>query len=468
MKSGKHDGHQQSESHRQLLADAMPLKHVVSDNTKTGEFSYAVSGGFRRRAALKPRVEIIDKATRDHWHERAPEDRDPALCLGWDEDEGKPFWYCWPPEIWPEEAESYLGRNPLSPWAFLGWMAEQAALEGGDLEKALAEGQYAVVRDAHYWMGEFLAQQSPEAAAYWLLLWVIGAPLERREFRSEEGELEGEGMLIDTACSPKLQGLLRHRCVLCVLALHRGHHLSQTLADAFPDVRSGHVLFAWVALLPEGESDERIDVWLTSLEHACPLYMKVRSEEITPEQLARELHVLAQQALRDWSLREIVPVLRERGQWEQLEDLEQTALAAGWRAITRYDIFTYRSSLTEFVRRDAERAASRAREAERDWEEHRDQQRWGDDVSDPLESVGREDSDLSLAVDEAALEQLSNALEEGSAERGILEDCQEEARRDPGASGTEICRRLSRRYGEPRETVRKRLQRAVVKARQET
>lgn len=473
MSRGKSDDHGSSEFVRRLLADAMPLAHVVSDGTGAGDFSYALSGGVRRSGARKPRVEIIDEAGRARWHERPPEDRDPVLWFGWDPEEGRSFCTQWPAEVWPETVVSYLATNPELPWQCLTWAAREAGLGGDDLREGLAAGNYPVLRDADHWMSEFLAQQSAEAALHWNLLWMAEAPLERREFHSEDGAVEAEGVLLDTARNPELQARFRRRGMLCVLALRRGHHLARTLAETYPDVQGGPVVLSWVSTLPKGESDQQIDAWLASLERVCSLYMRVHDEDTTQEQIAPELDQLVKKALEDWSLRGVIPVLRERGEHEQIEDLQEEARLAGWRAMQGYDLFEQRSRLTDYVRRDMERAAQRERRKARKREKKECSfsvklegggQEEGDEAN-LLEMMEDEKAGIDAVLAQAGLEQRLAALGEETPEREVLADYLEEARRDPGASQADICRRLASRCGVSAQTALKRFQRAIEKVR---
>lgn len=463
-------------AHRRLLAKAMPLEHVVSDGTKTDCFDYALSGGFHRPRSQRPAVEFVDDAGMVRWHERPREDTDPLLWFQWDLDERKSVWNRWPVEVWPEAVVSYLGRVPTRPWEFLKWAADAAGVERAELRDALASGNCVVVRDAHHWFGEFLRQHYPQEATHWELLSIRDLPIEQYELRSEEGRAEGRGVLIDTGRDPRMRRVLRTRRILCVVSLASGHHLSRTLRETYPDAAGRPVLLAWTARLPKGGDKEALGPLLASLGRACTLYMKVRSEETTGEQLAEELARLASGVWRAHSMRNVKGVLVSKGDKEQIDEIEAAAKSAGWQAIVEYDIFRLKSQLSQYVRWRMERAAYSIRQEARDRAEHEvssatasggngQDERANDEL---LENVGTPDPAFDRALSRAGLEQVLESLGGETVLTGTVKALLEEERRDPAATAPTLIRRVARRCGVPEATVRKRIQRAVRKGRQET
>jgi hypothetical protein len=172
-------------------------------------------------------------------------------------------------------------------------------------------------------------------------------------------------------------------------------------------------MLAWTAVLSWADSETQVDAWIACLRKADAFYVKARSTDRDDEEaVASDTAGLVGVAWNGHGLRGVRSVLRQRGQGEQMEDLEGAGWASGWQAVTNYDLFRHTTPMLTYVRRCVEEAMRGARGAEKTREQREvnssglatrsEMEQHG--VGDYLALLGGEDRGLSEADGRATLD----------------------------------------------------------------
>jgi DNA-directed RNA polymerase specialized sigma24 family protein len=441
-----------------LLGEAMPRERAVQDETREGDFAYALGiGGTLARPRQPPRIEIREVAEIAIWHERPAEERAPVVCLHLAENSEMIQWHLWPPECLPRTVETYLDRHPGQVTQALIWIAGQAGVSWDTLMAAIGSGRWVLVFGLEAWFEVFLAEHFPSELQEWDRVWVEGLPMRLESVRLTSECEEFQCQLVDSGMDPELAGRLRHRLLLAGMRMSGSHPALKALRRAYPKARPDWVSLFWAARVAHGgEGENRWRRALTCLEKADLLYVQVHSREPPEREITDEMNRLLRLLPHNPVFGKAYRLLGDHPQPADREDLSAEARSAGLGKMDSYDLFRLRTKMSAYLV-NAMAAAAFAWAKQRLTRQGRE---W--DTAETAEEAAAIEAERQASATEARAELDQRLADSGLSEwhqRLVLAVGKQMAE---GSSEREACEQVASGLGLAAEAVRKRYQRAVA------